>query len=57
MVTQDAGVVVYQDMPGDQMLDLVFDVQREIVIPSLEDPDFSRNQGTTRDNARPTPTS
>jgi hypothetical protein len=52
MVTQDAGIVVYQDMHPDQMLDLVFEVQREILVPSLEPPDFSRNRGTVRDNAR-----
>lgn len=52
MVTQDAGIVVYQDMPADQMLDMVFEVQRDILIPSLEEPDFGRNRGTTRDSAR-----
>jgi hypothetical protein len=52
MVTQDAGIVVYQDMAPDQMLDLVFEVQRDILIPSLEEPDFSKNRGSVRDNAR-----
>lgn len=52
MITQDAGIVVYQDLPPDQMLDMVFEVQRDILIPSLDDPDFSKNRGTTRDNAR-----
>jgi hypothetical protein len=52
MVTQDAGVVVYQDIPADQMLDLVFEVYRDILAPSLEEPDFRRNRGTARDNSR-----
>lgn len=54
-ITRDAGVVVYTNLPANQLLGLAFDIYWELIVPALKPADFARNRGTAR-RTGPTPT-
>lgn len=48
-ITRDAGLVIYQNLEPMQMLELVFEGFRELLVPGLKPWDFSDNRGSARD--------